>query len=167
MTTENSGISAAKDSRGSSRRLTFALVPGFDLTVEIARPPEDVFSYLTDVSNLPEWQSSASSAEADEPLREGSRIRERRRFMGRDVKTELEVTAYEPPRRFDVKSRGGPVSYGIHHALEPAATGTRLQVKVDAKIGGMMRFAAKGPLKAAEREFRADFERLKQILETE
>jgi carbon monoxide dehydrogenase subunit G len=140
---------------------------GFDLTVEIARPPEDVFAYLTDVSKLPEWQSSATSAEADGPLREGARIRERRRFMGRDVKTELEVTAYELLRRFDVESRGGPVSYGIRHALEPSAAGTRLHVEVEAKVGGMMRLAAQGPLKAAEREFRADFGRLKDILETE
>jgi carbon monoxide dehydrogenase subunit G len=141
-------------------------VPGFDLIVEIARPPDDVFAYLTDVSNLPAWQSSVLSAEADEPLREGSRIRERRRFMGRDVKTRLEVTAYEPPRRFAVESRGGPVSYSIHHSLEPSPAGTRLHVEVDAKIGGMMRIAAQGPLKMAEREFRADFERLKHLLES-
>jgi len=33
-----------------------------ELTVEIARPPEEVFSYLTDVSNLPSWQSGVKSA---------------------------------------------------------------------------------------------------------
>ncbi len=31
-------------------------------TLEIDRPPEEVFEYLTDVSRLPEWQSSAASA---------------------------------------------------------------------------------------------------------
>jgi carbon monoxide dehydrogenase subunit G len=141
-------------------------MPGFHLTIEIARPPEDVLVYLTDVSNLPAWQSSVSSADADGPLREGARIRERRTFMGREVKTELEVTAYEAPRRFDVKSTGGSVSYSIHHSLEPSPAGTRLQVEVEAKIGGMMRLAAQGPLKMAEREFRADFERLKHLLES-
>ena len=39
--------------------------------------------------------------------------------MGRDMKTELEVTAYDPPARFDVRSSGGPIRYEIHHALEP------------------------------------------------
>jgi uncharacterized protein YndB with AHSA1/START domain len=28
-----------------------------ELTIEIARRPEDVFSYLSDVSNLPAWQA--------------------------------------------------------------------------------------------------------------
>jgi uncharacterized protein YndB with AHSA1/START domain len=141
-------------------------VPGFDLTVEIACPPGKVFSYLTDVSKLPEWQSSATSAEADGSLREGTRIRERRTFMGREVKTELEVTAYELPTRFDVRSSGGPVRYQICHSLEPSNGGTQLTAHVEVKLGGMMRIAAQGPLKMAEREFRTDFERLRRILET-
>ena len=133
--------------------------------MEIARSPEDVFAYLTEVSKLPEWQSSAITAEADGALRQGTRIRERRKFIGRDVRTELEVTAYEPPSRFDVKSRGGPISYSIKHVLEPAGGGANLQVEVDVKVGAVMRIATQGPLKLAEREFRSDFERLKEILE--
>ena len=85
--------------------------------------------------------------------------------MGRDMKTELEVTAYDPPARFDVRSSGGPIRYEIHHALEPLDGGTRLYVNVEAKIGGMMRIAAQAPFKLAEREFHRDFKRLKAILE--
>jgi carbon monoxide dehydrogenase subunit G len=141
-------------------------VPSFGLTVEIARTPAEVFAYLTDVSKLREWQGTATDAEVDGAVRVGAHIRERRRFLGRDVRTELEVTAYEPPRQFDVQSRGGPVSYTIRHTLDPAGEGTRLHVEVDVKVGTMMRIAAQGPLKIAERESRSDFERLKGILET-
>jgi uncharacterized protein YndB with AHSA1/START domain len=141
-------------------------VPRFALTVEIARAPAEVFAYLTDVSKLSEWQATATSADADGAVRPGARIRERRRFLGRDVRTELEVTAYDPPRRFDVQSRGGPVSFTIRHTLDPAGAGTRLHAQVDVKVRSMMRIAAQAPLKLAEREFRADFERLKEILES-
>jgi len=134
--------------------------------MEIARLPEDVFAYLTDVSNLPAWQSSARAAEADGKVRKGARIQERRSFMGRDVKTEVEVTAYEFPERFDLRSRSGPVSYEIRHELKRAGAATRLHVRADVKVGPMMRIPAQGPLKMAEREFRSDFERLKTILET-
>ena len=140
-------------------------MPSFEATVEIVRPPADVFAYLTDMSKLPEWQGSATGAEVDGAMRQGAQIRERRRFLGRDVRTELEVTAYEPPRRFDVRSRGGRVSFSIKHTLEPAGEGTRLHAHVDVKVGAMMRIAAEGPLKLAEREFRGDFERLKELLE--
>jgi uncharacterized protein YndB with AHSA1/START domain len=135
--------------------------------VEIGRSPHDVFAYLTDASNLPRWQASALSADADGPVRLGTHICERRKFAGRDVRTELEVVTYEPPRRFDVESRGGPVSFAIHHTLEPRNGGTHLAVDVNVKIGAMMRIAAAGPLKVAEREFRSDFQHLKEVLETE
>jgi len=92
-------------------------MPSFDLTIEIDRPPDEVFALLTDIDRLPEWQESAVSASANGPLRVGTVIGEQRRFMGRDVQTKDEVTAYEPPRRFDLKSSGGPVSYTIRHTL--------------------------------------------------
>ena len=140
-------------------------MPGFDLSVEIARAPADVFAYVTDMSKLPEWQESATRADVDGAVRHGARIRELRRFLGRDVRTELEVTTYEPPHRFDVRGRSGPVSFAIRHTLEPVGEGTRLRADVDVKVGAMMRIAAQAPLKIAEREFRSDFERLKEILE--
>jgi uncharacterized protein YndB with AHSA1/START domain len=137
----------------------------FEVNVDVARPPTEVFAYLTDVSKLSEWQSSASDAEIDGAVRQGARIRERRQFLGRDVRTELEVTAYEPPRRFDVRSRSGPVSFAIRHTLSPSLRGTSLRAEVEVKVGTMMRIAAQGPLKVAEREFRGDFARLKELLE--
>ena len=33
-----------------------------ELTIEIERTPEDVFAYLSDVSNLPVWQTGVKSA---------------------------------------------------------------------------------------------------------
>lgn len=137
----------------------------FDLTVDVARPPADVFAYLTDVSKLPDWQATASETEVDGAVRQGARIRERRHFLGRDVRTELEVTAYEPPHRFDVRSRGGPVEFAIRHTLTASGAGTRLRADVEVTLGRVLRLAAQGPLKLAEREFRGDFARLKDLLE--
>jgi carbon monoxide dehydrogenase subunit G len=140
-------------------------VASFEVTLDVARPPADVFAYLTDVSKLADWQATASNAEIDGAVRKGARIRERRHFLGRDLRTELEVTAYEPPRRFDIQSRGGRVGFAISHTLAPTPEGTRLRAQVDVKLGAMMRLAAQGPLKIAEREFRGDFARLKRLLE--
>src|SRR2546421_2965110 len=135
----------------------------FDLEVTIARPVEEVFGYVSDVTHLPEWQESAVAADWIEP---GRRFRERRTFLGRTAALELEVTSYEQDRRFDVKSVSGPVRFEIQHAFQAADGSTLLQVRAEAAIGGALRFAAAMAKKQAERQFRSDLEPLKEVLET-
>jgi uncharacterized membrane protein len=134
----------------------------FDLEVTIDRPVADVFAYVSDVRTLPEWQESAETAEW---IEEGKRFRERRAFLGRTAQLELEVTARDENRRFDVRSVSGPVRFEIRHSFAAAGEGTRLSVTADAKIGGALKFAARMAQGQAERQFRGDLERLKEILE--
>jgi carbon monoxide dehydrogenase subunit G len=129
-----------------------------ELTIEIARTPEDVFAYLTDVSNLPAWQVGVKSA----MLRDG-RIEERRSLLGRELDTTLEIVEQEQPRLFTLRALGGPVPFTVRHELEPAEDGTRLTVAAEGDVPG---FAAGLLARGAERQFRKDFERLKQILES-
>ena len=129
-----------------------------ELTIEIARTPEDVFSYLTDVSNLPSWQGGVKSA----TLRDG-RIEESRSLLGRELRTTLEVVEREEPRLFTLRALDGPVPFTVRHALEPADGGTRLTVTADGDVPG---FAAGLLSRHAERQFRKNFERLKQLLES-
>jgi uncharacterized membrane protein len=134
----------------------------FDLEVTIERPVSEVFAYVADVRNVPEWQESALSAEW---IEEGRRFRERRQFMGRTAELELDVTALEPDRRFDVRAQKGPVTFEIHHSFEGRDGGTLLRVHGEAALGGALRFAAGVAKKQAERQFRGDFDRLKARLE--
>jgi uncharacterized membrane protein len=134
----------------------------FDLEVTIERPVGDVFAYISDVCNLPEWQESALSAEW---IEEGRRFRERRSFLGRTAESELEVTAFEPSRRFDVKALTGPLKFEIRHSFSPAGDGTLLRVGAEAATGGAMRFAAAMAKSQVERQLRSDLQRLKEVLE--
>ena len=129
-----------------------------ELTVEIARTPEDVFSYLTDVSNLPDWQAGVKDA----TLRDG-RIEESRSLLGRELHTTLEVADQEEPRLFTLRALDGPVPFTVRHELEPAEKGTRLTVTAEGDVPG---FAAGLLARRAEKQFRKDFARLKQILES-
>jgi carbon monoxide dehydrogenase subunit G len=129
-----------------------------ELTIEIARTPEDVFAYLTDVSNLPAWQAGVKSA----TLRDG-RIEESRSLLGRDLHTSLEIVERDEPRVFTLRALNSPVPFGVRHELEPTDGGTRLTVTAEGDVPG---FAAGLVARRAERQFRKDFERLKQILES-
>jgi carbon monoxide dehydrogenase subunit G len=129
-----------------------------ELTIEIARTPEDVFAYLTDVSNLPAWQAGVKSAK----LRDG-RIEESRTLLGRELHTTLQVLEREEPRLFTLRALGSPVPFTVRHELEAAGGGTRLTVTAEGDVPG---FAAGLLSRRAERQFRQDFERLKRILES-
>lgn len=138
-----------------------------DHTVEISRPPAEVFALLIDLDRLPDWQSSAIEARTDGPLALGSLVHEKRHFLGRELADELEVVAFDPPRRLTLRSQGGPVKLTIDHELELNGGGTRLTVVASGKPSGVMRFA--GPMieRTAREEIRRDFARLKELLEAE
>jgi uncharacterized protein YndB with AHSA1/START domain len=133
--------------------------------MEIRRPPEDVFDYLTDVEKLPRWQKSLIEASADGPFQIGTRIVEKRSLFGREAETELEVTALEPARRLTLETIRGPVELEVDHRLEPAETGTTLQVNAAGKAKGALRFAGPAVAAGARQELKRDFERLKALLE--
>jgi carbon monoxide dehydrogenase subunit G len=136
-----------------------------DFTLSISCPPEDVFARLVDLDRLPEWQESALGSSADGPLRQGSRVKERRRIMGRELENELEVTAFDAPRQLTLKALGGPVPFTVDHQLADGEGSTLLRVVAEAKPGTFMKLAEPMIARTAEQEMRKDFARLKEQLE--
>ncbi len=139
-----------------------------ELTVEIARSPEEVFAYLADVSNLAAWQSGVRAAAivGGGPAELGARIEESRHLLGRELRTTLEVAEYEPPHLFVLRALDGPVQFTVRHELEPAGEGTLVTVVGEGDAGLLPGFAAGIMARRVEKEFRRDFERLKQLLES-
>ena len=135
-------------------------------TLEIARPRDEVFEYLTDVSRLPEWQSSAESAELEGELREGARIKEVRTFMGRRANSTLEVSEYVPPSRFSLRVVEGPIHYSVEHALEAVDGRTRITFIGRGETKRVPRLMHGAVRRAVERQFVKDLELLKRNLES-
>jgi uncharacterized protein YndB with AHSA1/START domain len=104
-------------------------------TVEIARSPEDVFAYLTDLSRFAEWQDAVVSARPldDGPMRPGSKATMTRR-MGRGERTfTTELTEYNPPTSYAFRGIDGPVRPLGKGRLEPIddGAGTRFTFEID------------------------------------
>ena len=139
-----------------------------ELTIEVGRTPEDVFAYLTDVSNLPAWQSGVRIAQIEDAgvPRVGARIRESRHMLGRELHTTLEITEYDAPRLFSLRALDSPVPFSVRHELAAAGDGTRLTVTGVGDGGLLPGFAAGIMARRAEKQFRKDFERLKKLLES-
>lgn len=139
-----------------------------ELSIAIDRPPEDVFAYLADVSNLTEWQSGVHSAEIEGggAAAVGARVVESRTLLGKEMTTTLEIVDCEPPRLFTLRALDGPALLTIRHELEPTGGETELHVVVDGEVKHMPGFAGGLMMRGAERQFRKDFERLKRLLES-
>ena len=139
----------------------------FELSVEIAKPVHEVWEYLIDPENVPEWQTSAVSSHqiSDGEMRVGTHLQDERRFLGRRARSEVEVTEFEPERLFTLHGISGPVRFTVRHRLEPTGGGTNLQIEAEADPGGIGRLMRPVVEHAAAHEIRKDFDRLKEKLE--
>jgi uncharacterized protein YndB with AHSA1/START domain len=137
-------------------------------TIVVERPIEEVFAYFTDPARIPEWQSSALEAHLDGegPMRAGSTVREKRKFLGRRMESTMEVLEYEPPRRFKIKASSGPVPFEVTNTLSAAGGATRIDAVLEGEPGGFFRLAEPLVARAVARELRNNLETLKDVLET-
>src|SRR5919198_5913983 len=101
-------------------------------SIEIARRPEDVFSYVTDPSHLPEWQESVVSVrrEGDGPAGVGSRAVVTRRIGPREQPMTVELSELNPPSSWAVRGVDGPVRGMAKGTIEPLGDGDRSRVTI-------------------------------------
>ena len=73
-------------------------------SIDIGRPVEDVFAYLTDVKNNLDWESGVVESEltSDGPIGVGSKGRRVEKFFGTGKST-WEVTEYDANKRAAVR----------------------------------------------------------------
>jgi uncharacterized protein YndB with AHSA1/START domain len=137
------------------------------LTVEIARPPSEVFAYISDPAHLSEWQGTAEVEQLTPgPVREGTRFREVHEQMGRRIESVTEVTGYDPDTHFAVDITEGPMPIDGEWNLEPSAAGTEVHFLASGKLSGPMRLLSPLVGRAIRRQMRRDHQRLKQLLES-
>lgn len=142
----------------------------FKESVDIARRPEDVYTYVTDPSHLPEWQESIVSVRpvGDAPLTVGSRVVVTRRIGRREIPMTTEVTELDPPRSWRFDGVDGPIRGHLKGTIEPIAGGERSRVtmSVDFEEHGIGRVM--GPLVVrphARKEMPENELTLKRLLE--
>ena len=136
-------------------------------SVQINRPLDEVYEYVANPENLPEWTGTVIETRKDTsgPLLEGSTFTTVGKFLGRRIESPFEVTAHEFPRRHSHKSTGGPLPTEWTLTFEEVAGGTRYTQVAEGEPGGL--FGLVGPLleRVGRRQLRTDLENLKDLLE--
>lgn len=133
----------------------------------IHRPVADVFAFVADPDNLPQWQSGLLEVEklsGDGGL--GSRHREVRSMLGRRIEQVLEVTALTPDERLDfevVEVRCiSPSSTRSNPSANPLASPS----SATATLAGSSRSRVPLVARAVRKQSESDFARLRAVLET-
>lgn len=138
-------------------------------TIEISRPPQEVFDYVSDMARHPEWQDQllAAVVETEGSTRVGTRVKQTRR-VGRGTRTfTLEVTEHGPPNRLAFRGIDGPVRPQGKITLEPLEGGerTRYSAQLDFEGHGPGLLIAPLVRRDARKQLPDSLKRLKKKLE--
>ena len=140
------------------------------ISVSIDRTREDVFDYVTDPANDAQWQGSVQSSRwaSKPPHGVGSTLNEVDRFLGRNIESTLEITAWDRPNKYGFKVIEGPIPFqGVMGFESSGEWGTELTLDVEAEIGGFFKLAEGLVGKQLEKVLDTDFNALKLVLEAE
>ena len=143
----------------------------FEGSMVINRPIEEVFAYVTDVSNsAPQWETGILEVEqtSEGPIGAGTTFQGVKRILGRRREWTLEVTEYEPSRKWRHKiTSGGRTLVEETLTFEAVERGIRLTVASELKMGGFFRLASPIVVRKMQKEVEGDLANLKNILEAQ
>lgn len=136
-------------------------------SVQINRAPEDVFAYVSDVTNDANWQQAVVEAKmtSDGPIGVGSTGVHRVKFMGMSDDYGWKLSEFDAPNRATWKFVSGPMTGEGGYVLAAYGEGTSFTWRGDVQPQGMRRILAPimGPM--FRKQVRKELQILKGILE--
>jgi uncharacterized protein YndB with AHSA1/START domain len=140
-------------------------------SIEISRPQQEVFAYVTDPSRMAEWQESLISgrAEGADPPAVGSKAIMTRR-VGRSERTmTMQLTDFSPPRSWRGRGIDGPIRAIVNGTVEPLDGEARSRVTIELDFEGHGLGKLLVPLfvrRQAQREMPRNMQSLRERLES-
>jgi uncharacterized protein YndB with AHSA1/START domain len=139
-------------------------------SIDVNRPPEDVFGYATDPTHFHEWQTGVIDGRLEQPGNPtvGSRCFTTRRIGGANRASTSEISHLNPPKTWGVRGVDGPIRAIVDLTVEPlTAERSRLTISVDFTGHGLGKMLV--PLvvrRQAAKEMPANLSALKLRLES-
>ena len=139
-------------------------MPSFAHSVEIPKPPPEVFPWLLEQDKVPQWTSELEHYEVEGALGVGTRVTQRLSVAG-GIVLAMQITAFTPPDSAATFFETNGVKVTSAYALARSGAGTRLTQTLDAKASGltarMLIPVVQGRL---ESKLKTDLERLRGLL---
>jgi carbon monoxide dehydrogenase subunit G len=140
-------------------------MPSFLHTIDVPKPPAEVFPYLLEADKVPQWTSDLSSYEPAGPLAAGTEIRQVISIGGNHITLNMTLDRYEPPVGAVVSFSTNGVDVANTYVIEAIESGSRVTQGLDAKASSftarMLIPVVQGRL---EKKVTDDLERLRELL---
>jgi uncharacterized protein YndB with AHSA1/START domain len=138
----------------------------FETDVRIERPAGEVFDYVSDPENFPDWNSAVQAVRRTSGEgNAGSTYLMERDLPGGRAENELEILARSRPTEFDVRTTSGPTPFTYRYRFVSENAVTEIQLAAEVELSGVV--GALGPLgvRVVKRGVDSNFATLKGILE--
>jgi uncharacterized membrane protein len=107
-----------------------------ETSVKISKPVAQVFEFITNLDNQKKLSSYITGVQVSEPLKVGTKYKIQTTSMGHVIETLNEVVAFEPNKKFGVKTFASPPASDVTntYVLEEDGGGTKLIMQIDAVL---------------------------------
>jgi uncharacterized membrane protein len=142
-------------------------VIAFETNIRIDRPVEEVFAYVSEPLNFPDWNSGVETMRKTS-AGEGGVVS--RYVMERELPTgratdELDVVASEPPRQFAIRAITGPTPFLYRYRFAAANGETTVHLDAEVELPGPASLLSQLARRAVKNGVDQNLATLKQILE--
>jgi uncharacterized membrane protein len=141
---------------------------GFELSIVINRPVEEVFGFLANLENdikwRSEWVETRNSSGGNPGV--GATFCLTGEFLGRRVPTIYEVIEYEPNRSAAWKTVSGPLPLKFRRTFERGEGGTRFTIKYEVEVRGLFNLLMSFLAGTVKRQHEGDLREVKELMET-
>jgi uncharacterized membrane protein len=138
------------------------------VSVDIDRPVDEVFAFVTDVRNFPLWFGSIiqeSKPETAEPIKAGSKFTQANHFLGRTFESRFTVTECERDKLFCVGTNWGPLPFSGCFHFEPQPGGTLLTDRHGIEAGGFFELVGSLLVGRLKHQAETNLSNLKRLME--
>ena len=131
------------------------------------RPPTEVFAFIADGENCPQWRPGVLDIKCVSGEGVGTKYSQGVKGpMGRRIAADYEVTVFEPDRRLEFETLTGPARPHGRYELEPADGGTRLTFALDAHLTGLSKLLMGSAVQKTMGSEVRTLDNLKRVLES-
>ena len=141
-------------------------MPSTEREVTITRPVAEVFTFVADGLNAPQWRPGVMDISLVSGSGLGAVYKQGVKGPGgRRIDADYRITAYEPNRRLSFEATAGPVRPTGEFAFDDANGATHVRFALQAELGGIKKLLMGGAVQKTMDAEVAALEHLKQVLE--